>query len=185
MKKSPSITTCYGDAGFTKLFSGERVRKTDLRVRVCGDVDELVCVLGVARSFLRGAKRRKDLERLQRDLFRVGSEVATTAKCRNRGSKYISQNDVAALDRLCAYWDNQSKIRDFVVPGKSRSGAFLDMARAVARRCERGLVELHERALFSNLSALAWMNRLSDLLWLMARAVEHQSTPLHQRRRKS
>lgn len=185
MKKPSSITTCYGDTGFTKLCSGERVRKTDSRVRACGDVDELVCVLGIARAFLRNPKLRRDLEMLQRDLFRIGSEVATTAKHRTKGSRYISQNDVTALDRLCAFWDGRSIMRDFVIPGNSRAGAFLDLARAVARRCERQLVDLHQRKLLRNVCALAWINRLSDLLWLMARAAERRPTPLHSGRHKS
>ena len=178
MKRPSSITTCYGDRGFTKLYSGERVRKDHIRVQACGDLDELVSVLGLARAFCKSTKPRRDLEMLQRTLFGIGSEVACTARVRARRVVKIARDDLIELDRLCAFWDGKSGVRDFVLPGKTPAGAFLDYARAVARRCERRLVTLHRRGLLRNTWALAWINRLSDLLWLMSRAADGKSTLL-------
>ncbi len=183
MKRPSSITTRFGDGGFTRLCSGERVPKNDSRLEACGDVDELVCALGLAKAFVRKGRLRGDLETIQRDLFRVGAEIAT-AQAASARLNVLSAADVAGLDRMCAFWDGKSRVRDFVLPGDSKAGAALDYARAVARRCERRLVELRRQNRLKNRHLVSWMNRLSDLLWLMARAEEKRSTPLHKRPRR-
>jgi cob(I)alamin adenosyltransferase len=176
MKKPSSITTCYGDEGFTRLYSGERVFKDDLRIETCGALDELVSVLGTARAFCRSRRLRKELENIQRSLFRVGAEVAMSLRVGKKPPAIIGEHDVAEMDRLCAYWDTKSAARDFVLPGNSRCGAFLDVARSVARRAERRLVTLRRRNRLNNGNVLRWINRLSDVLWLMARAGEKRAT---------
>ena len=183
MKRPSSITTCGGDGGYTRLCSGERVPKNDSRLEACGDVDELVCALGLVKACIRKGRLRGDLEAIQRDLFRVGAEISTAGR-RSARPNLLSASDVAVLDRMCAFWDGRSHVRDFVLPGNTKAGAALDYARAVARRCERRLVALCRRNRLKNRHLVSWFNRLSDLLWLMARAEEKRSTPLHKGLRK-
>jgi cob(I)alamin adenosyltransferase len=172
-----SITTQVGDRGSTFLFSGERVSKDSPRTHAYGDLDELVSVLGLARS---QAKRTKaEILALQRLLFSAGSELATSVR---RVSLLKSRIDAAAL----ADFDNKREALEksirmpagFIVPGTSVAGAHLDHARTIARRLERRVVGLRRMKLVRNPHLMIWLNRLSDYLWLLARREEGRSTPL-------
>lgn len=174
-----SITTRKGDAGMTRLFSGETVSKHSPRTEALGDLDELVSALGLARAHLSLEGLCQTVLALQRALFALGAEIATVGASAPAASFHrMDAADVTELDRLCA--DLEGRIRmpsDFILPGNTTPGAYLDHARALARRLERRLVALHEEGSFDNPCALAWINRLSDGLWLMARRVEGDSTP--------
>lgn len=185
MKKLPDITTRQGDGGLTRLYSGEQVPKDHPRLEACGDVDELVTVMGMARAYARSRTLREHLLHIQRMLFRVGSEAATDRARRSSLRNRVGAGDVAALERMCLVWDKAGRPRDFVVPGGSPPSAWLDFARAVARRCERRLVGLSRRGDLDNPDLLKWINRLSDLLWLMARAAEKRATPVRSNRKRS
>jgi cob(I)alamin adenosyltransferase len=168
------IYTRRGDDGSTGLFGGPRVRKDDLRVAAYGDADELNSALGMAREELRD-ERQKDLaaivDRLQSELFTLGSELATPdAEAAPKEVPRITAEHVARLeneiDRLTA---ELPPMRNFILPGGSRAGAALHLCRTVCRRAERTTVELSRESRVSA-EALAYLNRLSDLLFVMARA---------------
>lgn len=169
-----SITTRYGDRGRTRLLSGRRVYKDDARIELLGDLDELVAALGVVRAQTRRASVRRRLLLIQRSLFVLGSEVAATPCDRRVLPRCLGAEQVALLDRWCAEMEGRGFPRGFVVPGASVKAAWSDWARCVCRRCERRLVTLTRRKLFRNHHALAWINRLSDFLWLLARAAERK-----------
>lgn len=168
-----SITTKRGDAGETSLFSGERVPKYAARLEAVGDLDELVSALGVARCWVEGEATRGMLLDLQRRLFLVGSEIATSPEqlallTRRLDAEAVRELD-AARDALEA---RVNAPRGFILPGEARGAAFLDLARAIARRCERHIARLRADGIFVNDHVLIWMNRLSDYLWLLARSEE-------------
>lgn len=172
------IYTRTGDAGETALFDGTRVAKSDARVATYGDVDELNAWLGVARAMLLGEPdRRPDLpdliEQLQRDLFALGSRLADPAhRIADRVTKAaISADDITRLENwIDALETELPPLRRFILPGGSPAGAALHVARTVCRRAERAMVALG--GLEPEL--LTYINRLSDLLFVLARAANHR-----------
>jgi cob(I)alamin adenosyltransferase len=168
------IYTRRGDDGSTGLFGGPRVRKHDLRVRAYGEVDELNSALGLARCDL-GDERLRDLaafaDALQSELFTLGAELATpdpgsAPKSLARvGAEHVERLE-REIDRLTA---ELPPMRFFILPGGSRAAAALHVCRTICRRAERTAAELAEQAEVST-HALAWLNRLSDLLFTLARA---------------
>jgi cob(I)alamin adenosyltransferase len=173
-----SITTRTGDDGSTRLFSGEQVSKASARPSAYGDIDELGSILGLARSFLSDADLSEEVLYVQRQLFVVGAELAT---CPSQLGRLECRADEAFLAELDARRDRFEATIElpngFVVPGGDNPGAAtLDLARAVSRRCERRVVALHEAGEINNLTLLKWMNRLSDHLYLLARAAEGTRT---------
>lgn len=168
-----SITTRGGDDGRTDLFSGERVAKNSPRTEAYGDLDELNSILGLARATVEMEGLKPLLEELQQDLFVVGSELATTS---GRVETLTHRVNPAFLERLDSHRDRMeagiTMPGGFIVPGGTAAGATLDFARSVARRFERKVVTLAQEGEVTNESLLAWVNRLSDYLWLMARMEE-------------
>ena len=165
------IYTRRGDDGSTGLFGGPRVRKDDLRVSAYGDVDELNSALGVAREELPEGDLRALVDALQSELFTLGAELATPdAAAAPKQVPRITDALVVRLeqeiDRLTA---ELPEMKSFILPGGSRAGAALHLCRTVCRRAERKVVSLAESAKVSP-QALAYLNRLSDLLFMMARA---------------
>ena len=174
-----SITTRRGDAGDTRLFSGETVRKNAPRPSAYGDLDELISVLGVARAQCRHAATQEAVLRLQRQLFVAGSELATTPGGFARLKQRVDAAMLAELDERCAALEARLTMpRGFIVPGASLAGAQLDVARTVSRRVERQVVGLADAGEVKNAELLAWLNRLSDYLWLLARSEEDAPTML-------
>jgi cob(I)alamin adenosyltransferase len=166
------IYTKTGDAGETSLFDGTRVRKCDERVAAYGDVDELNAVLGVARAALGQGRIAEMVERVQRDLFALGSALADPAhRIAPRVEKAVlGPSDVERLEEWIDLVDRQlPPLRRFLLPGGTTAGAALHLARTVCRRAERRVVSLGEGAVDAHL--LAYVNRLSDLLFVLARAV--------------
>ena len=173
MKKF-SITTKTGDQGFSRLFSGEKVLKNSPRLEAYGDLDELVSLLSVARHHVQNENLKDDILFLQRNLFNVASELATTNEKLVRLKIRVDDQMLQALETRRIALEDQVEIpRDFVIPGaNSLSAAYLDLARCVARRCERKIVGLLEQKEITNETVLVWFNRLSDYLYLMARFEE-------------
>lgn len=167
-----SITTKTGDQGMTSLYSGETVPKSDLRMSVCGDIDELNSFLGLAKAAQRNQELLDLLTELQQTLFVVGSIVATVED--QRGSiPFLETSHLERLDSLCAHYESVIQMpTDFILPGGTEAGARLDVCRSVARRAERGLSALIEHGYIERDLPSVWMNRVSDLLWLLARASE-------------
>jgi cob(I)alamin adenosyltransferase len=169
------IYTRTGDSGDTGLFDGTRVPKSDARVATYGEVDELNAWLGFARALLRDGALVPMIERVQRDLFAVGARLADPShRIADRVAKAVavSTEDVARLEQ----WIDEIEaglppLRHFILPGGSDAGAALHVARTVCRRAERAMVALAQTigpdAFEPEL--LTYVNRLSDLLFVMAR----------------
>lgn len=165
------IYTRRGDDGSTGLFGGPRVRKDDLRVAAYGDVDELNSALGVAREELPEGDLRSFVDALQSELFTLGAELATPDA--DKAPKEVPRIGAAHVQRLEQEIDRLTaqlpEMKSFILPGGSRAGAALHLCRTVCRRAERKVVSLADGAPVSA-QALAYLNRLSDLLFVMARA---------------
>jgi cob(I)alamin adenosyltransferase len=173
------IYTKTGDGGETGLFDGTRVPKSDPRVATYGDVDELNAWLGLARSSIADDELSGMLEQIQRDLFAVGARLADpTHRIADRVTKAAAA--AADVERLEKWIDTLDAglppLRRFVLAGGSPGGAMLHVARTVCRRAERSMVALtasHAGAFEPDL--LTYVNRLSDLLFVMARAANHRA----------
>ena len=178
MKTRARITTGQGDSGRTRLFSGEEVPKDAPALEALGDLDELVCLLGVARCHARRQSTRDALLALQRRLFDVGAELATSPDKAEALSARVNPESVEQLEKQSLILEALRRMpEDFVVPGSTPAAAHLDLARAVARRCERRVAALCRDGGCRNPHLPAWMNRLSDYLWLLARSEETSSIP--------
>jgi cob(I)alamin adenosyltransferase len=198
-----AVATGRGDDGTTGLlFGGERIAKDDPRTEAYGTVDEAVAALGLARADLAmkdryGAMSRsfgtldETILRLQRELFVVGAELATTPGAGDRqeaGRTRVSAEMVDGLGRLVVDLEaHVSMPREFVVPGETRISAALELARTVIRRAERRAVTLRRNGLLSEGSLVVpYLNRLADLAWILARAAEQaESRPARMARSSS
>ena len=171
------IYTRTGDAGGTALFGGTRVSKADLRVAAYGEVDELNACLGVVRAQGELSSDVADmLEQLQKDLFAIGARLADPAeKIAERVTKVaVTDADVQRLEGWIDRFDAElPPLRRFILPGGNRAGALLHFARTVCRRAERAIVALGPDNVEPHL--LAYVNRLSDFLFVVARAVNHRA----------
>ena len=170
------IYTRTGDSGDTGLFDGTRVSKADRRVAAYGEVDELNAWLGLVVSGTDDAVLRERLLQIQRDLFALGSRLADPARrIAGRVTKVgISADHVARLEGWIDELDaGLPPLRRFILAGGAQTGAALHVARTICRRAERTMVELGEDAF--EIELLQYVNRLSDLLFTMARAVNHRA----------
>lgn len=165
------IYTRTGDGGDTALFDGSRVPKSDMRVAAYGDVDELNAWLGLVRAEGIDPQLGDMLEQIQRDLFALGASLADPGK---RIAERVTKAAVSAADvtRLEAWIDllesELPALRRFILAGGGPAGGSLHVARTVCRRAERSMVALGAAAVAPEL--LTYVNRLSDLLFVMARA---------------
>ncbi len=183
-----AVATGRGDDGSTGLlFGGPRVAKDDPRVEAYGTVDEAVAALGIARAQL-GLKAEYGvlspsvgrlaelILRLQRELFVVAAELATPRELGDRlrdGETRVSQAMVDALGALVVDLEASVTIpKEFVVPGETMTSAALEVARTTVRRAERRVVTLQRLGLLGESLVLPYLNRLADLLWILARAAE-------------
>jgi cob(I)alamin adenosyltransferase len=170
------IYTRTGDAGETALFGGRRVRKDDLRVAAYGAVDELNALLGVARAAQPPGTIDPVVERLQHYLFDLGSELAAppdAGKAAGTHASHVQPVWVETLEReIDRLEDTLPPLRAFILPGGTPAAAALHHARAAARRAERDIVRLASQEPV-NPELLKFMNRLSDLLFVLARAANH------------
>lgn len=176
-QKKNSITTKVGDHGTTFLFSGEEVAKDSPRTEAYGDLDELVSVLGVARAQSQRDDVKATILDLQRTLFIVGTELATSEAHIDLVAQRIDAAALAAFDaKRDALEERITMPKGFIIPGGTVAGAHLDHARTIARRLERKAVGLQRSGLLSNWHLLIFLNRLSDFLWLLARLEEGPAT---------
>ncbi len=169
---SGKIYTRRGDQGETRLLSGEKVKKDDLRVKTYGSLDELQSHLGVALSLTRNESVRSICLGIQDDIFLASSELASTLGALSRLKRSIGEKDVGRLedwiDELTALHGQPSR---FVVPILSQGSAMLNVARAVCRRCERLIVTLNQQT-GEYRELLVYFNRLSDLLFMLSWSLE-------------
>jgi len=163
-----------GDDGSTALLGGGRAAKDDVRIEAYGTVDETSSALGLARA-LAGDRRTKEIcEELQRDLYRLGAELATNPEHAGRFGSF-STADVERLEGLSTELEAAAPMpREFVLPGATPASAALDVARTVARRAERRVIGLAGVA-DVNPEARRWLNRLSLVLFVLARYEEARS----------
>ncbi|HEX6140732.1 MAG TPA: cob(I)yrinic acid a,c-diamide adenosyltransferase [Candidatus Limnocylindria bacterium] len=180
------IYTRKGDTGTTGLlYGGERVSKADLRTDAYGTVDEAVSALGLARASLEADAdmRLAPLSlRLQRELFVVGAELATHVDRRGRlapGTTLVTAPMVTALEReIDALEADHPMPAEFVLPGETMAGAAFDLARTTVRRAERRAVALAATGGLPDSQVVPYLNRLADLLFVMARAADGAFRPV-------
>jgi cob(I)alamin adenosyltransferase len=183
-----AIATRRGDDGTTGLlFGGERVFKDGDRTEAYGTIDEAIAALGLARAEagLKGedgtlprtiAALPELILRLQRELFVVGAELATNPEAVGRqkpGETRVTAEMVAGLDSLLAEAEGSVEMpHEFVVPGETRLSASLELARTITRRAERRAVSIRRAEPVAGDHLVPYLNRLADLLWILARAAE-------------
>ena len=186
--RASAVATKKGDDGTTGLlFGGDRIPKDDLRTEAYGTLDETVAALGLARAEL-DVKRRLDalpaalaeieplILRIQRELFVAGAELAANPAAWERlqdGTTRVSAAMVSGIEAVLADYEARIEFpREFVVAGETRTSAALELARTIVRRAERRAVTLDRAGLVPGPHLLAYLNRLADLLWVLARAAE-------------
>jgi len=190
-----AVATGAGDDGTTGLLYGGRVAKDSLAVEAYGTIDEVVAALGLARAELGAAPPDglADLPalllRLQRELFVAGAELATGADAVDRlrdGVTRVDEPMLLAVEADLALWESRVTMpREFVLPGATLVSAALELARVTARRAERRVVALGHAGHPLGAWVIPWLNRMADLLWVLARAAEgaqgHAAVPAVER----
>jgi cob(I)alamin adenosyltransferase len=172
-RASARVTTRTGDGGETSLFGKGRVRKTDPRIVALGDLDEAQSAIGLARAMSPKSAMGGQLLELQQGLYVAMSEVATPRADLARLKTRLDAAAVAKLEDTLEVLKARTPIEGrFVIPGEDRTAAALDYARAVARRAERSVVACVDSGAVSGAVLLPWLNRLSDLLFVLARSAE-------------
>ena len=166
----PPVSTRRGDDGTTTLLGAGRVPKDDVRIALLGDVDEASASLGLARAEADDEEIKESLLEFQRLLYRVMGDVAMPKE-----ENIVGPEDVWRVDEALEGWRARTRIpNEFVVPGESKLGALLDFTRSVVRRAERSMVTAglpHDHP-----HALEAVNRLSDVLFVMARNADGRET---------
>lgn len=164
-----SISTKTGDKGTTGLWTGERVKKNSQRVEAYGTVDELNSFLAEAKHLVKSEEVRKIIAEIQDDLFRVAGSLASLGD-------YAHPVTLAHVDRITDYvhdFEKRVTLTGFVIPGATVQSAKLDVCRTIARRAERRILDLDETESNSVPEPLKkYMNRLSDLIYMLARFEE-------------
>jgi cob(I)alamin adenosyltransferase len=177
------IWTKTGDDGSTGLLYGGRTSKADLRVEAYGATDEAVAAIGLARAAA-DDDLKAVLLRLQRELFVAGAELATAPDnhrklSAEKGTK-VTAAMVDGLEQLLVEYEGRTEMpKEFVIPGETPVSSALDLARSIVRRAERRAVALADADGLSDGECVRYLNRLADLLFMLARFEEGGYTPLH------
>jgi cob(I)alamin adenosyltransferase len=168
------IYTGFGDKGNTRLFGGEVVTKDHLRIEVYGTLDELNSVLGMVISTIKNNLINDLLTRIQNDLFRISSILATPdEESRKKLDQAFKPDDIRFLENQIDIFDDQLEpLQNFILPGGTPGAAQMHLARTVCRRAERHLITLMKQEQIDSDIAV-YMNRLSDLLFVAARFLNH------------
>lgn len=163
-----SITTKTGDQGETGLWSGQRIPKEDLRVECYGTLDELNSFMGEAKHYVKSNEVLKIIEQVQKDLFKIAGELATKEMS---FSEPVTEKEIDVMTSLIHDFESKVELSGFVLPGSTIQSAKLDICRTIARRAERRIIALSR---IENIAAtlIIYINRLSDLLYMMARYEE-------------
>jgi cob(I)alamin adenosyltransferase len=178
------LYTRRGDLGETDLL-GERVGKDDPRIDLIGELDETTSVLGLARSLSSSQRGNLILVDLQRDLYRVMADLAFVTDTRPAGYE-TSPEWVERIEELTDQLTAEVELpRQFVLPGETQASAALDVARAVVRRAERQAVRLYRSRVITNEHIVGYLNRLSSLLFVLARYVEAEQGAQAEQAKKS
>ncbi len=171
------VVTKKGDGGETSLVGGTRVSKSSPRVDAYGDIDELNSFLGLARNNIDDAELNRILLDRQNELFTLGSDLASPLDVQ---VPRIEQMHISELEKTIEQLLKElDPLKEFILPGGNSAGATLHVARAVARRAERKVVKLSTEEKINNL-VLAYLNRLSDFLFVLARVANKRSGALEE-----
>ncbi len=173
------IYTKTGDKGSTSLFDNKRVSKDDIRVESYGTVDELGTFLGLAKNYVEDNEMREEIEYIQNKLFTVATNLATEDK--DKVAYHIVEKDIEDLEGLIdKYMGKLGNPTGFIVPGSGKKSAYIHVARTVCRRAERRIISLSGLAEVDPL-VIKYVNRLSDVLYALARYSEEKETKVNYR----
>src|SRR3954469_16770156 len=170
-----SISTTRGDGGQTGLAGGVRVSKASLRVDAYGNVDELNAALGFARSICEDADVCDLAKRVQRELFKLGSELETPPQSPKPQVPITAEMVDALTVDVHRFEAIDGMLADWSLPGELATASAFDVARTICRRAERGVVRLVESGEPVQPTIIAYLNRLSDLLWIVGRKIERDA----------
>ncbi len=162
------IYTRTGDSGKTQLFGGLRVQKDNLIIEACGTLDELNSVLGLVYSGLKDNEKKGKIQRIQKNIFTLGVELNGA-----QGYRKIGQEEINKLEE----WIDEieitiPKLTHFILPSGDKNASLVHVARAICRRSERRVVKLSESETLRD-EVVAYLNRLSDYLFMLAREINH------------
>jgi len=171
------VTTGTGDAGYTGLLGSERVAKYDPRPDTFGTVDEATSALGVARATTQDPKVKEIIYRVQNELYLLMGELATTPENYEKMGLRMTADHVQWLEQVEESLKQEVEIPNkFIIPGDTLDGAALDLARTIIRRAERMAVKLLHDGIIHNGELIRYLNRLSDLVFILARYIEVKSS---------
>lgn len=168
------LYTGRGDDGYTDLLGGPRIAKESLRIAALGDADEASAAVGLARAHARDDSKAALLH-VQKDLYLLMADIATV-EGKMAGQQRLDDERVAQLERLVAGFEERIELpKEFVAPGETVPGAVLDVARTVVRRAERTVAALFHEGEGATQAMVTYLNRLSSLLWVLARYEDMQA----------
>ena len=171
------VTTGTGDAGYTGLLGSERVAKYDPRPDTFGTVDEATSALGLARATTQDPKVKEIIYRVQNELYLLMGELATTPENYEKMGLRMTADHVQWLEQVEESLKQEVEIPNkFIIPGDTLEGATLDLARTIIRRAERMTVKLLHDGVIQNSEVIRYLNRLSDLVFILARYIEVKSS---------
>ena len=171
------IVTKTGDKGKTSLCCGARVHKDDIRIEACGALDEVSSFLGMAKSCAGNGRTKSAADRVQKELIVLNAEIASTPAAVGRLKKRICKDSIAGIDKEIDRIEGRCdiKTKSFCLQGGNVVSSSLDIARAITRRAERMCVTMTKKKMLSNRDIIIYLNRLSDLLYLLARFNEKKA----------
>lgn len=171
------VTTGTGDTGYTGLIGAERVAKYDPRPDTFGTVDEATSALGLARAMTKDAKAKDIIFQIQQELYLLMAELATPPENYEKMGFRMTVEHVKRLEQVEETLKQEVEIPNkFVIPGDTLDGAALDLARTIIRRAERKAVKLLHDGVIENSEVVRYLNRLSDLVFILARYIEVKSS---------
>ena len=171
------VTTGTGDTGYTGLLGSERVAKYDPRPDTFGTVDEATSALGLARAVAQDPKVKEIIYRIQNELYILMAELATTPENYEKMGFRMTAEHVQWLEQVEETLKQEVEIPNkFIIPGDTLDGAALDLARTIIRRAERMAVKLLHDGVIQNGEVIRYLNRLSDLVFILARYIEVKSS---------
>lgn len=171
------VTTGTGDTGYTGLLGEQRVPKYDPRPETFGTVDEATSALGLARALTRDQRAKEIIYTVQQELYLLMGELATPPESYEKMGLRMTAEHVARLEQTEEALKQEVEIPNkFIIPGDTQDGAALDLARTIIRRAERLAVRLLHDGIIANGEVVRYLNRLSDLVFILARYLEVKST---------
>ncbi|MBN1694444.1 cob(I)yrinic acid a,c-diamide adenosyltransferase [candidate division WOR-3 bacterium] len=164
--KKKSIVTGKGDTGYTYTRSGEKVRKDDIRIEVSGTIDELSSFIGLAKSILKGQNSKDILKKIQKDLLVLGTRIS--GETPKESKEKIERKHIQYLEKIINELEKELKFENFVLTGDDLASSSLHILHTITRRLERRVVTLTDETKFDDKNVLIYLNRLSDLFFLLA-----------------